>query len=67
MNERLLFLLAPWLIVPGRAATLAQVPAPPVTQTSPGVPAGPPPRDPPPALATTSRSLTPARATSPDG
>jgi len=44
MNERLLFLLVLLLIVPGRAATLAQVPAPPVTQTSPGVPAGLPPQ-----------------------
>jgi protocatechuate 3,4-dioxygenase beta subunit len=40
MNERLLWLLL-FMIVPGRAATLTQVAAPPVTQTSPGVPAGP--------------------------
>jgi hypothetical protein len=45
MHERLLFLLVLLLIVPGRAATLAQVPAPPVTQTSPGVPAGPSPQE----------------------
>ena len=46
MNARLLFLLAPssdcaW----SRSAALAQVPAPPVTQTSPGVPAGPRPQE----------------------
>jgi hypothetical protein len=39
MKERLLLLLLV-MMVPGHAVTLAQVPAPAVTQTSPGVPAG---------------------------
>ena len=42
MSVRVLVLLL--MITSAPCATLAQVPSPPVTQTSPGVPAGPPPQ-----------------------
>jgi hypothetical protein len=66
MNERLLFLLVLLLIVPGRPATLAQVPGRPSRRRLPASLPGRPRRAPPPALATTGRCLTPARAASPD-
>jgi hypothetical protein len=64
MNARLLLLML-LMSAPAGSAGLAQAPARPVTQASPGVPSGRARRSPRPAPATTNTSRIQARAVSP--